>query len=95
MNETMTNFWPRESIGLPLETIMALSPKARHLYDLIYDYCTYASDPQYRTLHRFRNQIAQLDIRDRDILISYFNADPAIADHNMKVPAWDYFADPY
>ena len=96
MNETLPNFWPKESIGLPMETIMTLSPKARHLYDTIYDYCTYASDPQYQTLHKFRNQIARLaNAVDRDALIAYFNADPAIQDHNMTVPAWQYYADPY
>ena len=95
MNETLPNFWPRESIGLPLESIMIISPKARQLYDLIYDYCTYSSDPQYQTLHKFRNKISHLEQRDRDILIGYFNTDPAIQDHHMTVPAYEYFKDPY
>ncbi len=87
MNETR--------IGLTHEQIDDLSEPGRRLYNNIFDYCTYASDPQYRTLHRFRQQIAQLDARDRDVLIGYFNTDPAIQDHNMTVSAWDYFADPY
>lgn len=65
--------------GLPVETIMSLSDEARTLYDSIYDYCTYSADPQYQKLHTYRNRIAALDnIRDRDILIEYFNNDPAI-----------------
>jgi hypothetical protein len=95
MNETLSNFWPRESIGLPLETMMHLSPKARHLYNLIYDYCTYASDPQYQTLHKFRDKISKLGERDRDILIAYFNNDPAIKWNGMSCEPWQYYADPY
>ena len=95
MNEAL-NFWPKESIGLPLETMMTLSPKARHLYDTIYDYCTYASDPQYQTLHKFRNQIARLaNAVERDILIAYFNNDPAIQWNGMPCDPWQYYADPY
>ena len=72
-----------------------LSQEAKFLYTSIYDYCTYASDPQYQRLHKYRNQISKLEQRDRDILIDYFNTDPAIQDHNMTVPAYEYFKDPY
>ena len=95
MNETLPNFWPRESIGLPLETIMTLSPKARHLYDTIYDYCTYSSDPQYQTLHKFRNQISKLAGRDRAMLMAYFNADPAIAWTGIPEEPYLYYAKDY
>jgi hypothetical protein len=87
MNETR--------IGLTHEQIDDLSETGRRLYNNIFDYCTYASDPQYQTLHKFRTRISSLEQRDRDVLIAYFNTDPAIQDHNMKVPAWDYFEAPY
>ena len=84
------------TVGLPAETIMSLSDAARTLYNCIFDYCTYAADPQYRTLHAFRTRIAHMEnAAERDILIAYFNADPAIHDHNMTVPAYEYFAAPY
>ena len=95
MNETLPNFWPRESIGLPLESIMTLSPKARHLYDLIYDYCTYASDPQYQTLHKFRNKISKLERADRDVLIGYFNNDPAIKWNGIPEEPYLYYKKDY
>ena len=82
-------------IGLEDAQIDALSETGRRLYNNIFDYCTYASDPQYQTLHKFRNRISHLDERDRAVLITYFNADPAIQDHNMTVPAWEYFEAPY
>lgn len=75
---------------------MSLSDTARSLYNTIYDYCTYAADPQYRTLHTFRNCIAKIaDQRERAMLIDYFNTDPAIQDHNMQTSAWEYYAQPY
>jgi len=82
-------------IGLQFDQIDALSDAARELYNAIFDYCTYAADPQYQQIHRFRKRIAALPLRDRDALIAYFNAEPAIQDHNMQVPAWQYYADPY
>ena len=82
-------------IGLTHNQIDALSEMARQLYNNIFDYCTYAADPQYQTLHRFRMRIAALPVTDRDALIAYFNADPAIQDPNMTVPAYEYFAAPY
>lgn len=83
-------------IGLPVETIMSLSEPARMLYDTIYEYCTYAADPQYQTLHKFRKRIAALDNgRERAILIDYFNADPAIHWPGMPSQPWDYYAQPY
>jgi len=85
-----------KTVGLDMDSIMQLSPEARELYNAIYDYCTYASDPQYQVLHKFRNQIDRLaNAGDREILIGYFNQDPAIQDHNMTCSAWEYFQDPY
>ena len=95
MNETLPNFWPREQVGLPLETMMALSPQARYLYDAIFDYCTYASDPQYQTLHRFRTRISKLEQRDRAVLIAYFNNDPAVRWNGMPCEPWSYYQKPY
>ena len=84
---------PNPIIGLPVETIMSLSEEARFLYDSIFDYCTYASDPQYQKLHKYRNRIAALDNpRDRDILIAYFNADPAIRWTGMPQAPYMYYA---
>lgn len=75
---------------------MSLSDEARSLYNQIFDYCTYAADPQYQTLHTFRNRIARLaDERARAMLITYFNTDPAMQDHNMQTSAWEYYAQPY
>jgi hypothetical protein len=75
---------------------MTLSENARHLYDTIYDYCTYASDPQYQTLHKFRNKIATVaDLRERGILIDYFNADPAIRWNGIPADPYAYYAQPY
>lgn len=83
---------PNPNLGLPVETTMTLSPKARHLYDLIYDYCTYSSDPQYQTLHKFRNQISKLAKRDRDTLTTYFNMDPAIRWNGIPEEPYLYYA---
>jgi hypothetical protein len=96
MNDTSHPLLLNPSIGLPLDTIMALSENARHLYDTIYDYCTYASDPQYQTLHTFRNKIANIaDLRERVILIDYFNADPAIRWNGIPADPYAYYAQPY
>ena len=84
-----------DSIGLPLEKLLLLSDKARTLYDLIYDYCTYSSDPQYQTLHRFRKAINMLTGTDKDLLIEYFNNDPAINWSGMKETPWEYYSKPY
>lgn len=82
--------------GLAFDQIQSLTAPARALYNQIFDYCTYAADPRYQTLHKFRQAIARIaNTADRDTLIAYFNADPAIQDPNMKVPAWQYFADAY
>jgi hypothetical protein len=96
MKETLPNFWPAEHVGLPLELIMSLNDEARTLYDMIYDYCTYAADPQYQMLHKFRNAIARLaNHGDRDILIGYFNQDPAIRWNGMPCAPYEYYAQPY
>jgi hypothetical protein len=93
---TLPNFWPKDQTGLPLELIMSLNDEARALYDTIYDYCTYAADPQYQTLHKFRNQIARLaNAGDREILIGYFNTDPAIQWRGMPCAPYEYYAKPY
>lgn len=89
----MTN---EQCIGLPAETIMCLSESTRKLYDLIYDYCTYASDPQYQTLHKFRGLIDRItNTTERNIMIGYFNADPAIRWSGMPCAPWQYYAKPY
>jgi hypothetical protein len=87
---------PNPALGLPVDMIMSLSDEARTLYDCIFDYCTYASDPQYQKLHKFRNRIAALDnVRDRDILIAYFNTDPAIRWTGMPEEPWEYYKKDY
>jgi hypothetical protein len=87
---------PNPIIGLPVETIMSLSEEARFLYDSIFDYCTYASDPQYQKLHKYRNRIAALDnCRDRDVLIAYFNNDPAIKWKGIPQEPYVYYAKDY
>ena len=96
--ETNSNYHPllpNPPAGLPVEIIMSLSDQARSLYDSIFDYCTYHPDPQYQTLHKFRLSISRLQGRDRDILIEYFNADPAIHWHGMPCEPWEYYAKPY
>ena len=72
-----------------------LSQEAKFLYTSIYDYCTYAADPQYQKLHAYRNQISKLDQRDRDILIEFFNNDPAIRFNGMPSEPFEYYKDPY
>ena len=87
---------PNPIIGLPVETIMHLSEEARFLYDSIFDYCTYSSDPQYQKLHKYRNAIAALDnVRDRDVLIQYFNNDPAIRWTGIPEMPYAYYAKDY
>jgi hypothetical protein len=94
--ETLPNFWPKECIGLPVDVILSLNAEARALYDKIYDYCTYSADPQYQILHKYRNQIDRLaNAADREILISYFNQDPAIRFQGMHGEPFEYYAEPY
>jgi hypothetical protein len=96
MMQTVPHFWPEEHAGLPVEMIMSLNAQARALYDAIYDYCTYAADPQYHMLHKFRNRIDRLqNIADRQILIAYFNQDPAIRFSGMVGEPFAYYAEPY
>ena len=77
------------------EKYNSLSQEAKYLYTTIYDYCTYASDPQYKALHRFRNSINKLTGTDREILIEYFNSDPAIQWTGMPCEPWLYYKEPY
>ena len=87
---------PNPIIGLPVETIMSLSEEARFLYDSMFDYCTYAADPQYQTLHTYRKRIAALDnVRDRDVLIEYFNHDPAIRWNGIPEAPYEYYNTDY
>ena len=98
MNATEQNkpdFWPSERIGLAFEKYDELSIPAKALYNMLFDYCTYASDPQYKTLHKFRTKISKLEGRDREILIEYFNSDPAIRWNGMSSEPWEYYKDPY
>lgn len=82
-------------IGLPAHMYDQLSQDARYLYTCIYDYCTYADDPQYKRLHAFRNAINKLVGTDKDIMIQYFNHDPAIRWSGMPCDPWTYYAAPY
>lgn len=96
MNSNAHPLLPEAPIGLPIETIMSLSDEARCLYNQIFDYCTYAADPRYQTLHTYRKRIAALDnIRDRESLIAYFNMDPAIQFTHIPEVPWIYYAKPY
>ena len=81
--------------GLSFECLQTLSARARALHNQIFDYCTYAADPQYQTLHKFRMAIAQLTGADRSALIAYFNADPAITWTDMPSAPYEYYAAPY
>ena len=93
LNSNAHPLLPNPIIGLPIETIMSLSEQARHLYDSIFEYCTYAADPQYQKLHKYRNRIAALDNpRDRDVLIAYFNNDPAIKWKDIPQEPYVYYA---
>lgn len=83
-------------IGLPIETVLCFSESTRKLYDLIFDYCTYSSDPQYKVLHKFRGLINRLaNPSERKIMIGYFNHDPAIRWNGMPCEPWEYYKDPY
>ena len=84
-----------EKIGIPVEKYSKLSQEARYLYTTIYDYCTYSPDPQYKRLHAFRTSISKLEGADRDILIEYFNNDPAINWPGISSKPWDYYEKPY
>lgn len=95
LNSNAHALLPNPILGLPIETIMSLSDPARHLYNQIFDYGTYAADPQYHTLHKFRMAIAKLDSGDRDTLITYFNNDPAIQWTGMPEMPYAYYAKPY
>ena len=77
------------------EKFNSLSQEAKYLYTTIYDYCTYASDPQYQRLHKFRNAINKLEGRDREVLIEYFNNDPAINWPGISSVPWQYYEKPY
>jgi len=86
----------QSQIGLTVETVMCLSQETRKLYDLIYDYCTYSSDPQYQVLHKFRGLINRLaNPGERNIMISYFNSDPAIRWNGIPSEPWSYYEKPY
>jgi len=95
MMQTVPNFWPKEQTGLPVETYDKLSDDARYLYSIIYDYCTYHPDPQYQKLHTYRMQISKLPAADRDMLIEYFNNDPAIRWNGIPCAPYEYYAQPY
>ena len=77
------------------ERLNSMSQEAKYLYSIIFDYCTYASDPQYKVLHAFRKQINKLKPHDRDIMIEYFNSDPAINWSGISSKPWDYYEKPY
>jgi len=84
-----------DTIGLTPDKYAALSQDARYLYTCIYDYCTYAADPQYQRLHKFRQAISKLDTGDRAILIEYFNNDPAIRWPGIPEEPYEYYRKDY
>jgi len=82
--------------GLPFEKYNKLPDEAKVLYNTIFDYCTYSSDPQYKVLHKFRNKINSFGPgRTRNILIEYFNNDPAIRWNGMSSEPFEYYSSPY
>ncbi len=84
-----------DQIMISDDKLNSLSQEAKYLYSMIYDYCTYHPDPQYHRLHQFRTQISKLEARDREIMIEYFNTDPAINWNGISSKPWDYYAKPY
>jgi hypothetical protein len=92
---TVPDFWPKERVGLPFEEYYKLSDEAKALYNTIYDYCTYSSDPLYQTLHKFRKRIDSFFGRDKALLIEYFNHDPAIRWNGISSDPWHYYSLPY
>ena len=85
-----------QKAGLPAETIMSLSDSTRKLYDTMYDYCTYAADPQYQVLHMFRSLISRIaNPSERNIMINYFNHDPAIRWNGIPHAPYQYYKKPY
>jgi hypothetical protein len=86
----------KETVGLPFEKYNNLTLDGKILYNLIYYYCTYSDDPQYRTLHKFRNKINKLTHHgDKATLIEYFNHDPAIRWNGISCEPWEYYSKPY
>lgn len=83
------------TIGLSFDKYDSLTLDGKTLYNMLFDYCMYSSDPQYQTLHKFRNKIDKLKSGDRDILIEYFNSDPAIRWNGMPSLPWEYYSKPY
>jgi len=82
-------------IMLSDDKLLSLSERARKVYLEIYDYCTYSADPQYNQLHQYRRAINRLAGPDRDILIQYFNSDPAIRWPGIPQEPWHYYKKPY
>jgi len=85
-----------ELAGLPGEKYDNLTLDGKVLYNLIFDYCTYSSDPQYTTLHKYRTRISKLSNHtDKQLLIEYFNNDPAIRFNGMSQEPYEYYRKPY
>lgn len=83
------------TVGLPPEKYDMLTLDGKVLYNMIYDYCTYSADPQYQTLHKFRNKINKFKGTDRELLIEYFNNDPAIRWNGISADPFTYYSQPY
>ena len=83
------------NVGLPFEKYNKLSDEAKALYNTMYDYCTYSSDPLYQTLHKFRKKIDSFFGRDKVLLKEYFNNDPAIKWSGISCEPWLYYEKPY
>lgn len=84
------------TIGMHYEKYDQLTLDGKTVYNLLFDYCMYSSDPQYQTLHKFRKKIDQLtNHTDKQLLIEYFNSDPAIRWHGIPTEPWLYYSKPY
>ena len=90
-----TDYVVDNKIMISDEKLNSLSQEAKYLYTCIYDYCTYSPDPQYQRLHNFRKSIDKLTGTDREVLIEYFNTDPAINWNGISAKPWDYYSQPY
>jgi len=82
--------------SIPVATYMTLGAQAQQVYTQLSDYLLSSADPQYQTLHKFRNAIAAIaSDTDKQILINYFNAEQATNWSGMPAAPWEYYAKPY
>jgi hypothetical protein len=82
--------------SIPVATYMTLGAQAKQVYNALSDYLLSSADPQYQTLHKFRNAIDSIaSDTDKQILINYFNAEQATNWSGMPAAPWEYYAKPY